>query len=133
MSDVPRPVVAIVAIAAVEGLGLVGYAAYSLVEAMRVGATGPSDVSNGPAIAVQIAIEVLFGAGMIWVALGWWRTRPWARAPFLVAQILGILIGFDLAQSEGAIEKVVGIGLIIIAAVGAVLVFRPAVSRRLAP
>jgi hypothetical protein len=125
-----RPLAALAAIALMEGVGLVGYAVFLLVEAVRLGATGPSDVSSVPAIALQIALFVIFGAGLLWVARGWWASRRWARAPFLLAQLMALVIGIPLAQSEGS-ERLVGIVLSLMAAVGLVLTFTPAVMRAL--
>lgn len=125
------PIVAIAAIAAVEGVGLIGYAGYDLVETVRLGVGGPTDVSNVPAVTLLIVIQVLFGAGLLWVARGWWLGRRWARSPFLVAQILAVLVGYELAQSDGAAEKSVGIAAAVLAAAGIALAFTPAASRAL--
>ena len=126
-----RPLIALAAIAAVEGLALVVYALFDVVEALRVGATGPAEVSNGPAIVVLILITGLFGAALLWVARGWWLARRWARAPFLLAQVIAVLIGFDLAQGASSLERWAGIALALIALVGIFLVFTPAVTRAL--
>ncbi len=131
MSLPPRPLVALAAIALVEGLALIGYGLFDLVEAVRLGATGPQDVSNGPAIVLLIVITLLFGAGLLLVARGWWRARRWARAPFLLAQIIGVLIGYELAQSAGPVERSAGIVVALLAILGIVLVFTPVVTRAL--
>ena len=127
------PVRVLVVIAVIEGIGLIGCGVFDLIETMRVGVTGPEDVSNGPAVAVLIAIQVVFGAGLLWVARGWWRSAPWARSPFLVAQLLLVLVGYDLAQGTSAAEKAVGFVAIAVAGVGIVVTFLPAVRRALDP
>lgn len=125
------PLTALAAIALLEGLALVAYAIFDAVEAVRVGATGPADVSNGPAIALQIIIFLVFGAGLLWVARGWWGSRRWARAPFLLTQLIALVVGVPLAQAQGGTERVVGIALSLVALVGIALVFTPAVTRAL--
>lgn len=129
MNAPERPLAALAVIALVEGVALVAYAAYDAVEGMRIGATGPGDVSNGPAIILQIALFALFGAGLVWVARGWWRRRRWARAPFLLAQLIALVVGVPLAQSGGSIERVAGAVMSIAALLGIVLVFTPGVTR----
>ena len=126
-------IVALAAIAALEGLGLLGYVIYDVVEAIRIGTSGPEEVSNGPGLAVMIVILVLFGAGMLWVARGWWLARRWVRSPFIVAQLLTVLVGYDLAQSSGGPERPIGIAVIVLAAAGIVLAFLPATSLAIDP
>jgi hypothetical protein len=126
-----RPLVALAGISLLEGVALVAYALFDVVEAVRVGVTGPEEVSNTPALILLVAITAALGLAMGWVATGWWRARRWARAPFILAQIIGALIGYELAQSAGEVERVVGIVLALIAVLGLVLSFAPAVSRAL--
>ena len=126
-----RPIVALSVIALVEGVALLGYALFDIVEAVRVGITGPEEVSSPAALALLVVITAAFGAGMVWVAIGWWRTRRWARAPFILAQALVVLIGYELAQSSGAVERTVGIVGVGIAVLGLVLAFAPGVTRSL--
>jgi hypothetical protein len=126
-----RPLVALAGISLLEGAALVAYALFDVVEAVRVGVTGPEEVSNTPALILLVAITAAFGLAMGWVATGWWRARRWARAPFILAQIIGVLIGYELAQSAGEVERVVGIVLALIAILGLVLSFAPPVSRAL--
>ncbi len=116
-------------IALVEGLGLLAYAVFDAVEAIRVGVTGPSDVSNVPAVLLLVVILAALGLAMVWVARGWWLARRWARAPFLLAQIIAILIGYELAQSTGTVERAVGVGVALVALLGLALSFAPSVSR----
>jgi len=127
------PIIAVAVIAAAEGLGLIGYGIYDLVNGVQSGATGPEEVSNVPAIILLIVIQLLFGVGLLLIAHGWWMSRRWARSPFLVAQILAVLVGYDLAQSSGTAERTVGIAFAIIAIVGIVLAFMPAVARAIEP
>jgi uncharacterized membrane protein len=126
----PRPFVALAGIALVEGIALLGYAVFDLVEASTVGVTGPAAVSNVPGIALQIILFLIFGGSLVWIGRGWWSTRRWARAPFLLAQLIALVIGVPLAQAEGP-ERLVGIVLALMALIGIVLVFTPVVTRAL--
>lgn len=129
MSEPARPLIALAAISGIEGVALVGYAAFELIEAFRLGATGPADVSNVPAIILQIVLFALFGVGLLVVAPGWWGARRWARAPFLLAQLIALVVGVPLAQSSGGVERIVGAGIAVAALLGIVLVFTPAVTK----
>ncbi len=124
-----RSLVVLAGIALLEGLGLVAYALFDVVEAVRVGTSGPADVSNAPALILLVVITAAFGVGMIWVARGWWRAQRWARAPFILSQIIAVLIGYELAQSAGSAERYLGIGVALVGAVGLILSFAPGVSR----
>jgi hypothetical protein len=126
-----RSLVALALIALIEGAALVAYAIFDVIEAVRVGLTGPEEVSNAPALVLLVVITAVLGLGLGWVARGWWLARSWARAPFILAQIIAALIGYDLAQSTGDVERVVGIAAIALAVVGLVLSFAPGVSRAL--
>ena len=124
MSKPSPPLAALAVIALVEGLVLVAYGVYALVEGLRLGATGPDQVSNVPAIALEVLLFALFGVGLIWLARGWWGARRWARAPFVLAQIIALLLGVPLAQADGT-ERIVGVAMSLIAVLGIVLVFTP--------
>ncbi len=114
-----------------QAAALVGYAVFDVVEAVRVGITGPADVSNLPALLLLITITFVFGLGLAWVGVGWWRARRWARAPFVFAQIIAGLIGVELAQSAGSVERTVGIAVVLLAVLGLVVAFSPPVNRGL--
>ena len=127
-----RPFFALGVIAGLEGLGLLVYAMFDAVEGIRIGATGPAEVSSVPALILQIAILGAFGAGLVLVGTGWMRVRRWARAPFLLAQLIALVIGAPLVSAVGGVERIAGIIIILLAATGVVLVFAPAVTRSLA-
>ncbi|MDP1879076.1 MAG: hypothetical protein Q8M17_16125 [Actinomycetota bacterium] len=126
-----RPIAALAAIAAVEGAACIGYGVYEAAEAVRFGATGPESVSNVPAIVLQVVLFLGFGAAMLVIARGWWRLAAWARSPFVLAQLIVGLIGYELAQSASASIHWAGIAMALVAVLGLVLVFTPAVSRSL--
>ena len=58
LADVPKPtqplLIVLAAIAAAEGIVLVGYAIYDVIQSIRVGLTGPPEVSNLPALVNKI-------------------------------------------------------------------------------
>lgn len=118
-------------IAFVEGAALLGYAVFDIYGALTVGITGPAEVSNLPALILQIIIFGAFGAGMIAVGYAWARRMRWARAPFLVAQFIGLIVGWPLAQAAGAVERYVGIGLLGLSVIGIIVAFTPSVTRAL--
>jgi hypothetical protein len=123
------PFAALATIAVLQGLALLAYGVFDLVETVRVGVSGPADVSNVPAVVLQILLFVVFGGAMIWIGWGWWTARRWARSPFLLAQLIAAFVGVELAQSEGSVERYSGIGLCLVAVLGIVLVFTPQVMR----
>lgn len=128
-----RVLVVLAAIALVQGAGLIAYAIFDVVEAVRVGTSGPEDVSNPMALVLLVGITAAFGVGMLVVARGWWRARRWARSPFIFAQIIGALIGYELTQSSGSVEHAIGIACVVLAVMGLVLSFAPPVTRALGP
>lgn len=126
-----RRILILAGISALQGITLLGYALFDIYGAITIGTTGPEEVSNTPALILQIVIFAGLGAGMVLVALGWWRRRRWARAPFIVVQFLAIIVGWPLAQAVGLTERAVGISLVVLAVVGLFLAFTPRVTREL--
>jgi hypothetical protein len=128
----PRPTssfAAIAIIAAVEGLGLIAYAIFDIIEALRVGITGPAEVSNPAALLLLIVIYLVFGIGLLLVARAWWLMRTWQRGAFILTQVIALLVFFDLAQSGETTPRIVGFVILALAVVGIVLVFTPKVLR----
>jgi hypothetical protein len=124
-----RALVGLAIIALLQGVALLGYALFDVVEAVRVGITGPAEVSNAPALILLVVITASFGVALLLVARGWWRAQRWARAPFILTQLIFGLIGYELSQSEGSVERIVGYACVLVAILGLVLSFAPAVSR----
>jgi hypothetical protein len=128
----PRPTrsfATIAAIAAVEGLGLITYAIFDIVEAVRVGITGPADVSNPAALLLLIIIYLVLGLGLLLVARAWWLMRTWQRGAFILAQVIAVLVFFDLTQSSENLPRTIGLVILLMAIAGIVLVFTPKVLR----
>lgn len=132
-----RPVhlylVLLAAIAGAQGLALIGYAIYDIVEGLRVGLTGPQEVSNLPGLVLQIAIFGVLGGASIAIAVGWWRAKYAARAPFIVAQLLALVVGFPFTQGSSSLQQFVGVALIVVAIVGITVALLPAVTRAIVP
>jgi hypothetical protein len=117
------------AITAVQGVAFLGYAAYIAVNGLRFGVTGPAEVSNTPSLILQVVIFASFGAALMVVARGWWKTKRWARAPFVLAQILAVIVGWPLSSAEGPAERAAGVVLLVMAIAGLILAFSPKVTR----
>lgn len=130
-----RPVFSLVVgtvIAAIEGIALAIYATYIVIQVVRLGITGPAEVSNPVAVGLEIAIFALFGAAMIAGAVGLWRARGWGRSLLVVGQILALVVGVPLAGAEGGIERNVGIAVVAAAIIGLVAAFWPTTTAAIA-
>ena len=119
------------AIAAIQGISLIGYALYDVVQGITVGITGPPEVSNLPALVLQIVIFAALGIGLLLVARGWWGAKYGARAPFIVAQLLALVVGVPLLSAPDSWTRQVGIALLVVGVAGLVLALLPPVTRAL--
>jgi hypothetical protein len=126
-----RRIFILAAIATLQGVTLLGYAIFDIYGLITIGTTGPEEVSNTPALILQIVILAGLGAGMIYVGYGWWLKKRWARAPFIVVQFLAIIIGWPLAQALGRSERAIGVSLVVLGVIGLFLAFTPRVTREL--
>lgn len=124
-----RELIALAAISGAEGLALIGYACYDVIQAIRFGTTGPAEVSNGPALLIQILIFMVFGTGLLLIARGWLGGQRWSRSPFVLAQLIALLVAFPLAQDSSGPGRAVGVSVLICALVGGVLALTPQVGR----
>ena len=129
----PKPVhpllVVLAAIAAIEGATLVGYAVFDVVQGFRVGLVGPPEVSNLPGLILQIVIFLVLGGALLAIAAGWWKGRYGARAPFIVAQLLALVVGVPLFQASESGPRFAGLALIVVGAVGIAVCLLPPVTR----
>ena len=124
-----RELIALAAISGAEGLALIGYACYDVIQAIRFGTTGPAEVFNGPALFIQILIFMVFGIGLLLIARGWLGGQRWSRSPFVLAQLIALLVAFPLAQDSSGPGRAVGVSVLICALVGGVLALTPQVGR----
>jgi MFS family permease len=130
MARPTQPLLVLLAvIAAVQGIALIGYAVYDIVQGLRLGLTGPEEVSNLPGLILQIVIFAVLGGASVVIAVGWWRAKYAARAPFIVAQLLALVVGFPLAQGSGSLQSGVGVALIAVALIGIAVALLPPVTR----
>ena len=133
LARVPKPtqplLVVLAAIAAIEGAVLAGYAVYDVIQGVRFGLTGPEEVSNLPALVLQILIFAVLGIGLLAIARGWWLSKYGARAPFILAQLLGLVVGFPLAQAPDSGTRAIGTALVVAGVVGIAVSLLPAVTR----
>ena len=118
-------------IAAAQGIALIGYAVFDIVQGVTVGLTGPEEVSNLPGLILQIAIFAALGVGLLFVARGWWGAKNGARAPFIVAQILALVVGVPLVSAPDVGTQQVGLALVVTGVVGIVVALLPPVTRLL--
>lgn len=108
----------VLAVAAIEFLGLLSYGisiAYSAITNGSSGATG-SDVSPWVLTASYLLFAALVGA-MLRALL---RGSKAARTPFLLAQAFAIVVAEPLLSGGEAFERVLGWLLVGLAAVGAI-------------
>lgn len=117
-------------VAALEGAALLVYAVIDLIAVAREGLSGPTEVSNPAAFAMQVLIFGVLGGGMLILARGWWMVRRWTRGPFILAQLLGLVVGIPLLQSGGA-GRLIGGAMVLVAAGAVILSLLPAVTRSL--
>lgn len=109
-------IVAIVAV--IEGAALILNGLAVLYFVARDGLTGPSAVASPPGVALEVGIFLLFGAGLVAVALGARQQRDWVLTPFLVAQLLALTVGFPLATGAEMPAQLVGIAIVVMSVAG---------------
>jgi hypothetical protein len=117
--DRPPAVLAVAALVAAQGLGLVGLAVFYVVELV---VASPGSVTRA---VVAALLTLLGGLGLLAVARGLAGCRRWARAPALVTQLLVLPVAFGLVQGD---RWYVGVPLILWALAVLVLLFTPAVA-----
>ena len=118
-------------IALVEGAALAAYGLYVIVQVARLGITGPSPVSNVQSVTLEIVIFLVFGAGLLLAGWGLWRVKRWGRAPAVIGQLLGLVVGVPLVGAPGGVERVVGILVVAMAVAALVCLFLPSTTRAL--
>ena len=107
------------------------YAVLIVIGVARFGVSGPSEVANASGVTLEVVIFLFFGLGMLLVAGGWFTAKRWARAPFLLAQLMALVISVPLIGATDALQKWAAILVTLAAIVGIFLAFTPAVTRYL--
>ncbi len=115
-------------ISATQGVFFIIYAILITAGVLRFGLTGPEAVSNSAGVTLAVIIFLFFGVGLIATAWGWWQIKGWARSPFVLAQLLALVVGIPLISATGTTEKIVGVGVSIVAIVGGVVSLLPATT-----
>ncbi len=119
------------AISALEGVFYLANALFVVIGISREGLTGPAEVSNAPGVTLEVIIFGTFGVGMVVVAVGWFRSRRWARAPFVLAQILALVISIPLLGATDALQQTAAVAVTVVTAAGLFLAFTPRVTQHL--
>lgn len=114
-----------------QGVFFFAYAITVVLGVARFGLQGPSEVSNTPGVSLEVLIFLSFGLGLTFVAYGWWKGKRWARAPFLLTQILALVVSVPLMTSTGSAERIIGIVITLVAAVAIVSSLTPTLTRYL--
>jgi hypothetical protein len=115
---------AAVVLGGIEALAITAYAVGIGVAA----AQSPGSVAAAPA---EIVLYLIFAAGVAVCVRGLWRHRRWARTPFGVVQIFGLVVGWTLTQGDGDVVHRVGYAVLALSVVGVALVMSPAVGESL--
>lgn len=120
----PGPLRFAAAVGALEALLLVGYG-LSVAVFPLVGRT--SGVSEGADVAgpVLAAILIVFGVLVALVVRGLLHRRAAARVPFFLVQAFTVIGAWPLATGALAWERVLGIGLVVLAAASAYVALSP--------
>ena len=116
---------ALAVIAGLQGLAVIGYAVANIV--WLVGAWGEPGVS-ALTLAVQVLVIAAIGVALIFVAKGFLGAARWARAPFVVAQLLAGVVAVPFALTPGGAQTW-SVLIIVSAIVGLILVFVPSTTR----
>ncbi len=127
----PASIRSLAAIAGIEGLVFIVYAILVTAGVARFGLQGPEAVSNSAGVTLEVIIFLFFGAGMIVVARGWWRLNRWARAPFVLAQMLALVVGVPLMSSAGSAERVTGVVISVVAIASLIVALLPRTTAHL--
>ncbi len=91
------------AVALVEGLLMVGNGIAVAVLVGRDGITGPEAVASPAGVVIEVALYLLFGIALLWMARGFVRGSVAVLTPFMLAQVLGLTVSVPLAMGGGAV------------------------------
>lgn len=118
-------------ISTVQGVFYVVYAILVVIGVARFGVIGPNEVASTPGVILEVVIFLFFGLSMLLVALGWFTSKRWARAPFLLAQLLALVVSVPLISAAELLPQTVA-AIVTLAAVGGIVIaFTPTVTQYL--
>lgn len=108
------------AVALLQGMALLVNAMAVTWVVVRDGITGPSAIASPVGVTVEVALYLVFGAAMMWIARGMLRGSEGVQTPFVLAQVLGLTVAIPLATGGGA-ASLVGWALTFICILGVVV------------
>jgi len=114
----PATLVVAIAIAAVEALAVLAYAA-------GIALSGVANPDSVAAPAVEVVIYLIFAVGIGLVVKGLLQGRRWARTPFVVVQLFGLVTGWTLVQGDGDTTHRLGYAVIAVSVLGLVCALAP--------
>lgn len=120
----PAPLVAAAVVGAAQAAAIAVYAAVIAAVALQVGA----NVAVAP---VEVVIYLLFAAGIALVVKGLLNRRRIARAPYVVTQMFGLIVGWTLTEGDGNAVHIAGWIVLVISLTGIALVLNPRVGAAL--
>ena len=109
----PATLLVAIAIAAVEALAVLAYAA-------GIALSGFANPDSVAAPAVEVVIYLIFAVGIGLVVKGLLQNKRWARTPFVVVQLFGLVTGWTLVQGDGDSTHLLGWAVIVVSIVGLV-------------
>ncbi len=122
----PRPFIALGLLALLEGLALLIYAVVVTIHAAS-GSTYGVIGNSTSAMVIEIAIFAVLGLGLLKVAHAWLGMSRWARGPFIMAQLIGLLAGISFIFSGATEQLLPGLLLAVPSVLGLILSFHPVV------
>ncbi|GGO85596.1 hypothetical protein [Wenjunlia tyrosinilytica] len=120
----PPTVTVAAAVAALEGAVLAAWAVYMMVEGVVGDPDDPMRAEVGGVAVLCIALMPLLASR------GLLKVRGWSRGPVLVLQLLALPVAWTMAQNGGGMIAA-GVGLGVVALVGAFTLIHPATTEAL--
>jgi hypothetical protein len=124
MGKRPGALLAAIAIASIEALGIAGYG-------ISIGLAGLANPGSVAAPLVQVVLYLLFALGIAATAWALWHRRRVARTPFVVVQLFGLVVGYTLMQGDGDAIHRLGLAVLLMGVVGIALAMSPLVGKAL--
>jgi hypothetical protein len=120
----PRLLLAAAVVSAVEAVAVATYAVTIAISAASSG----SVIAAAP---IEVAVYLLFAAGIALVTKGVLSRRRIARAPYVLTQLFGLISGWTLVSGDGTDVHVYGWLVLVISLTGLALVMNRQVGEAL--